>query len=70
MAFYRPCPDCGAHLDPDEECQDCQKEDDAERTSRITTMILSPVSVKSIDSFVSTKEYLQMKQELTMSFHG
>ncbi len=23
-AYYRTCPDCGAHLDPDEKC-DCEK---------------------------------------------
>lgn len=25
MAYYHTCPDCGAHLDPGEEC-DCGKE--------------------------------------------
>lgn len=25
MAYYRTCPDCGAHLDPGEEC-DCKDE--------------------------------------------
>lgn len=25
MAYYKTCPDCEAHLDPDETC-DCQKE--------------------------------------------
>jgi hypothetical protein len=33
-------------------------------------MILPVMSVKSIDLFVSTKEYLEMKQELTISFRG
>ncbi|WP_283682741.1 hypothetical protein [Parablautia sp. Marseille-Q6255] len=26
MAFYRTCPDCGAHLDPGEQCT-CHDED-------------------------------------------
>ncbi|MDF2485695.1 MAG: hypothetical protein K0R46_1863 [Herbinix sp.] len=69
MSYYRTCPDCGAHLDPGEECS-CGKEADAECTSEITTMILPVMSVKSIDLFVSTKEYLEMKQELTISFRG
>lgn len=25
MAYYRTCPDCGAHLDPGEKC-DCKDE--------------------------------------------
>lgn len=24
MAYFRECPECGAHLDPDEKC-DCQQ---------------------------------------------
>ena len=31
MAMYRICPECGAHLDPGEQC-DCQ-EKDAEETA-------------------------------------
>lgn len=31
MAYYRPCPVCGAALDPGEICTDCQ---DATRTQR------------------------------------
>ena len=30
MAFYRTCPDCGANLDPGEEC-DCRREKELER---------------------------------------
>ena len=25
MSYFRPCPDCGANLDPEEKC-DCRKE--------------------------------------------
>ncbi len=25
MAYYRICPDCGAHLDPGESCEDCRE---------------------------------------------
>ena len=25
MCYYKTCPECGANLDPDEQC-DCQKE--------------------------------------------
>ena len=25
MSYFRTCPDCGAHLDPEEKC-DCRKE--------------------------------------------
>ncbi len=28
MMYYRTCPDCGAHLDPDERC-DCHDEKSA-----------------------------------------
>lgn len=27
--FYRICPACGAHLDPDEKCDDCQDKKEA-----------------------------------------
>jgi hypothetical protein len=26
MPYYKTCPDCGAHLDPDEQC-DCQMDE-------------------------------------------
>lgn len=29
MSYYRVCPDCGAHLDPEERC-DCQDEEKEE----------------------------------------
>lgn len=31
MAQFRTCPDCGAHLDPDEKC-DCREEEQNELT--------------------------------------
>ena len=33
MALYRICPDCGAHLDPGEQC-DCHEEYVLEREKR------------------------------------
>ena len=27
--YYRTCPDCGAHLDPEEKC-DCQSSEDTD----------------------------------------
>jgi hypothetical protein len=68
MAYSRPCPACGANLDPGERCN-C-KEADTEFSSQITTMPLPPMSVKSIDCFVSTAEYLKMKSNLIQSFRG
>lgn len=35
MAYFRECPDCGAHLDPGERC-DCEEENKA-KTERRTT---------------------------------
>ena len=39
MSYFHTCPDCGANLDPGEECQDCKEdyeeemlhEDDSEK---------------------------------------
>lgn len=32
MAYYRVCPDCGAHLDPGERC-DCRDQNNKEKTN-------------------------------------
>ncbi len=31
MAYYRTCPECGAHLDPGEACSDCEVSDETTR---------------------------------------
>lgn len=33
MAYYRVCPHCGGHLDPDEKC-DCQNKQDKQYSQR------------------------------------
>lgn len=37
MAMYRTCPECGAHLDPGEQC-DCQEEDVEETAGKSEEM--------------------------------
>jgi predicted amidophosphoribosyltransferase len=28
MSYFHTCPDCGAHLDPGEECLDCKEKNE------------------------------------------
>lgn len=36
MSYYSTCPDCGAHLDPGEICEDCQREEFIRLLARAT----------------------------------
>lgn len=60
MAYYRTCPDCGAHLDPGErcDCRDARRDwaakliaplTFAEKTALLETLKNAPVSVTSTD---------------------
>ena len=47
MAFYRICPDCGAYLDPGEQCS-CHEEHliEMERKEKATVFVVTKISYK------------------------
>ena len=49
---YRVCPDCGAHLDPGEICEECRKKEAALLAQKRPQEITPEISITSSENLV------------------
>ena len=43
MAYFKTCPDCGAHLDPEETCETCRAKEKARLVERTNSNVPQPI---------------------------